>query len=141
MWKLGPLFLLDSSEICSICYAFFGFSDQTINLKMFLASQNDQKYPRYPLAFKLNVTLARPLRLVIPYFFKWKLLSDVRRLYLHDSKWNLRSDVDGLTHTKQLLNLLCIVYMIHTVLFIKSLLNVYAQLRLMLEVCRLVLAF
>ena len=28
--KLGPLFLLDSSENCSICYAFFGFSDQTI---------------------------------------------------------------------------------------------------------------
>ena len=35
---------------------------------MFLASSNDQKYPRYPLALKLNVTLARPLRLVIPYF-------------------------------------------------------------------------
>ena len=77
---------------------------------MFLASLNDQKYPRCPLALKFNVTLARPLRLVIPYFFQWKFLSDVRRLYLHDSKWNLRSDVDGLTHTKQLLNLLCIVY-------------------------------
>ena len=77
---------------------------------MFLASPNDQKYPRYSLAKKFNVTLARPLRLVIPYFFKWKFLSDVRRLYLHDSKRNLRSIVDGLTHTKQLLNLLCIVY-------------------------------
>ena len=53
---------------------------------MFLASPNDQIYPRYPLALKLNVTLAQPLRLVIPYFFKWKFLSDVRRLYLHDSK-------------------------------------------------------
>ena len=77
---------------------------------MFLASPNDQKYPRYLLALKFNVTLARPLRLVIPYFFKWKFLSDVQRLYLHDSKCNLRSDVDGLTHTKQLLNILCIVY-------------------------------
>ena len=42
-------------------------------------------------------------------FFEWKILSDDRRLYLHDSKWNSRSDVDGLTHTNQLLNLLCIV--------------------------------
>ena len=77
---------------------------------MFLASPNDQKYPRYPLVLKFNVTLARLLRLVNQYFFKWKFLSDVRRLYFHDSKWNLRIDVDGLTHTKQLLYLLCIVY-------------------------------
>ena len=59
---------------------------------------------------KLNVTLARPLRLVILYFFKLKILSDDWCLNLHDSKRNSRSDVDGLTHTKQLLNLLCIVY-------------------------------
>ena len=77
---------------------------------MVSASTNDQKYPRYPQVLKLNVTLARPLRLVILYFFKCKLLSNDRHLYLHDSKWNLRSDVDGPTHTKQLLNLLCIVY-------------------------------
>ena len=35
---------------------------------MFLTAPNDQKYPRYPLALKLNVTLARLLRLVITYF-------------------------------------------------------------------------
>ena len=98
---------------------FFWFQWPNNCLKMFLASPNDQKYPRYPLALKLNVTLARPLRLIIPYFFKWKFLSDVRRLYLHDSKWNLGSDVDGLTHTKPLLNLLCIVYILHIVHFAK----------------------
>ena len=49
---------------------------------MVLASPNDQKYPRYLLVLKLNVTLARPLRLVNLYFFKWKILSDDRRLYL-----------------------------------------------------------
>ena len=49
-------------------------------------SPNDQKYPRYPLVLKLNVTLARPLRLANLYFFKWKILSDDRRLYLHDDK-------------------------------------------------------
>ena len=81
---------------------------------MVSASPNDQKYPRYPLVLKLNVTLARPLRLVILYFFKWKILSDDRRLYLHYGKWNSRSNVDGLTHTKQLLNLLCIVYIHNT---------------------------
>ena len=74
------------------------------------ASPNDQICPRYPLVLKLNVILARPLRLVILYFFKWKILSDDRRLYLHDNKRNSRSDVDGLNHTKQLLNVLCIVY-------------------------------
>ena len=36
---------------------------------MVSASQNDKKYPRYPLVLKLNVTLARPLCLVILYFF------------------------------------------------------------------------
>ena len=79
---------------------------------MVSASPNDQKYPRYPLVLKFNVTLARPLRLVILFFFKWKILSDDRHLYLRDSKWNSRTDVDGLTHTKQLLNLLCIVYLL-----------------------------
>ena len=49
---------------------FFGFQWPNNRLKMVLASPNDQKYPRYPLVLKLNVTLARPLRLVILYFFK-----------------------------------------------------------------------
>ena len=89
---------------------FFGFQWPNNRLKMMSASLNDQNYPHYPLVLKLNVTLARLLRLVILYFFKRKILSDDRRLYLHNSKWNSRSDVDGLTHTKQLLNLLCIVY-------------------------------
>ena len=53
---------------------------------MFLASSNDQTYPRYPLVLQLNVILARPLRLVILFVFKWKILSDDRRLYLHDGK-------------------------------------------------------
>ena len=87
---------------------FFVFQWPNNRWKMVLASTNDRKYPRYPLVLKLNVTLARPLRLTILYFLKWKILSDDRRL--NDSKWNLRSDVDGLTHTKLLLNLLCIVY-------------------------------
>ena len=64
----------------------FWFSVTSNRLKMVSASHNDQKYPRYPLVLKVNVSLARPLRLVILYFFKWKILSDDRRLYLHDSK-------------------------------------------------------
>ena len=79
-------------------------------MKMVLASLNDQKYLRYPLVLKLNGTLARPLHLVILFFFYWKFLSDDRLLYLYDSKLNSRSDVGGLTHTKQLLNLLCTIY-------------------------------
>ena len=48
--------------------AAFGFQWPNNRLKMCLASPNDLKYPRYPLVLKFNVTLARPLRLVIPYF-------------------------------------------------------------------------
>ena len=107
--KLGPLFLWERPVNCSFCYAFFfGFGDQTIVWKWFRLPPNDQKNPRYPLVLKLNVTLARPLRLVILYLSKRKILTDDRRLYLHDSKWNSRSNVDGLTHTKQLLNLFII---------------------------------
>ena len=40
-------------------------------------------------------------------------MSDDRRLYLHDSTLNMRADEDGLTRTKQLLNLLCTVYFIY----------------------------
>ena len=64
----------------------FWFSVTSNRLKMVSASHNDQKYPRYPLVLKVNVSLAQPLRLVILYFFKWKILTDDRRLYLHDSK-------------------------------------------------------
>ena len=88
----------------------FWFSVTKQSFEMVLASPNDQKYPLYPLVLKLNVTLARPLHLVNLYFFKRKILSDDRRLYLHDRKRNSKSHVNGLTHTKQLLNLLCIVY-------------------------------
>ena len=47
---------------------FFGFQVTNNRLKMVPASPYDQKYIRYPLALKLNVTLARPLRLVNLYF-------------------------------------------------------------------------
>ena len=53
---------------------------------MVSSSPNDHKYQRYPLVLKLNVTLERQLRFVILYLFKWKILSEDRRLYLHDSK-------------------------------------------------------
>ena len=56
-------------KIAAFVMLFFGFLWPNNRLKMALASPNDQKYPRYPLVLKLNVTLARPLRLVILYFF------------------------------------------------------------------------
>ena len=77
-------------------------------MKMFLASPNDQKYPHYPLVLKCNVTLAWPLRFVIPSFFL-----NGNSCQMFDACIFMTSnetDVDGLTHTKQLLNLLCIVY-------------------------------
>ena len=47
----------------------FWFSVTKQSLEMVLAPPNDQKYTRYPLALKFNVSLARPLRLVFLYFF------------------------------------------------------------------------
>ena len=64
----------------------FWFSVTKQSYENGFGSPNDQKYPRYLLVLKLHVTLARPLRLVIVYFFKWKILSDDQRLNLHDSK-------------------------------------------------------
>ena len=48
----------------------FLFSVTKQSFEMVSASPNDQKYPRNQLVLKLNVTLARPLRWVILYFFK-----------------------------------------------------------------------
>ena len=73
-------------KIAAFAMLFFGFQLPNNRLKMVSASPSDQKYPRYPLVLKLNVTLARPQRLVILYFLKWKILSDDRRLYLNDSE-------------------------------------------------------
>ena len=50
----------------------FRFSVTKQSLENILASPKDQKDPRYPLLLKFNVTLARPLRLVIPYFLNGK---------------------------------------------------------------------
>ena len=52
----------------------FVVSVTKLSLENVFGSPNDQKYPRYPLALKLNVTLARPLRSVIPYFFLMEIL-------------------------------------------------------------------
>ena len=41
---------------------------------------------------------------------KWKSLSGDRHFYLYARKCNIRSEVDGMTREKQLLNLFCIVY-------------------------------
>ena len=56
----------------SLC--FFGFQRPNNRLKMVSALPNDQKYPHYPLVLKLNVTLARSLRLVIWYFLMENLI-------------------------------------------------------------------
>ena len=85
--------------LCSSCAI-----SKTFNCNVeeqYLRQMKPRIYRRHPLNRHLEVIL---------YFLRWKFLSDDRRLYLHDSKWNSKSDVDGLTHTEQLLNILCIVY-------------------------------
>ena len=84
--KLALHFSGKSQKIAASAMLFW-FSVTNNRLKMFLAFPNDQKYPRYPLVLKFNVTLARPLSLVIPYFFLMEILvRDDQRLHLHDSK-------------------------------------------------------
>ena len=92
-------------RIAAFAMLFFWFSvtKQSLeNVFFFPALIRNAHVTRY-------VTLARPLRLIILYFLM-EILVRWSALYLHDSKWNLRSDVDGLNHTKYLLNLVCIVY-------------------------------
>ena len=47
---------------------------------MFLTSPNDQKYQRYPLVLKINGHFSTAAAFGNSVFFKWKFLSDVRRL-------------------------------------------------------------
>ena len=63
------LYFSEKSQKIAAFAMLFGFQWPNNRLKMVLASTNNQIYPRYPLVLKLNVTLARPLRLVILYFF------------------------------------------------------------------------
>ena len=113
--KTWSLFLWKSSENCCICCAFLVFSDQTIVWKTKQSFENGFGFPKWseiltlPASLKIKRHFSTAVAFGNSVFFKWKILSDDRRLYLYDSKWNSRSDVDGL-HTKQLLNLLCIVY-------------------------------
>ena len=64
----------------------FWFSVTKQSFENCFRSSNDQKYPRYPLVLKLNVTLARPLRLVFPYFFNGKSCQMIGACNVHDSK-------------------------------------------------------
>ena len=90
---------------------FFWFSVTKQSFKNVFGFPQWSEIPTLPASLKIKRHFSMVLRLVILYFLKWKILSDDWRLYLHDSKWNSRSDVAGLTHTKQLLNLLCIIYL------------------------------
>ena len=65
--KIGPLFLRENQKIAAFAMLIW-FSLTNNRLKTFLAYPNDQKYPRYPLVLKFNVSLARPLSSVIPFF-------------------------------------------------------------------------
>ena len=65
--------------------------------------------PMLPTRLKIKRHFSTVAAFGNSFFFKWKILSNDRRLYFHDDKLNSRSHMDGLTHTKQLLNLLCIV--------------------------------
>ena len=74
--KMVLYFSKKSLKIAAIAMLFW-FSVTNNLLKMFLPPPHPpppppphvQKYPRYPLVLKFNVTLARPLSLVIPYCF------------------------------------------------------------------------
>ena len=63
------LYFSETVKKIAVFAMLFWFSVIKQSLKNGLASPNDQKYTRYPLALNFNVTLARPLRLVILYFF------------------------------------------------------------------------
>ena len=51
-----------------------------------------------------NLTLTQELRLKFLQYFTYKSFLGNWCFYLHARKGNMRSDVDGLTHTKQLQN-------------------------------------
>ena len=64
------LYFSDKVQKIAAFAILFWFSVTKQSLENGSASPNDQKYPRYPLVLKLNVTLAQPLHLVILFFLK-----------------------------------------------------------------------
>ena len=56
------LYIYEKDQKIAAFAMLFWFSVTKQSFKMVSSSPNDQKYPRYPLVLKLNVTLARPLR-------------------------------------------------------------------------------
>ena len=79
---------------------------------MVSAPPNDQKYPRYPLVLKPNVTLVRPLRFVILYLFKgicfviYGIISEFTDKGQFQYLTNLRGPQEGTyLYTKQFLSL------------------------------------
>ena len=68
---------------------------------MVSASSNDEKYPRYPLV-KRHFSMAVA--------FGKSVLFNGKSCIFMTANQSSRADVDRLTHIKQLLNLLCIVY-------------------------------
>ena len=71
----------------------------------FWASLHNQKYPFCTLASKSYVTLAQALPLKNLQSFYMEVFVGRSMLLSLCCKMNLRPNVDGLTHTKQLLNL------------------------------------
>ena len=57
--------------------------------------------------------------IIIILIFSWKSLSGDQHLYLFARKLNLRSNVGGLNSAKQLIDLLCIVYLLIFFCFFK----------------------
>ena len=71
-WENLVLYFSEKVQKIAAFAMLFGFQWPNNRLKMVSASSNGQKYPRYPLVLKLNVTLARPLRWAILYFLNGK---------------------------------------------------------------------
>ena len=89
---------------------FFWFSVTKQSFENSFCFPQWSEIPTLPASLKIKRHFSTTAAFGKSVFFKWKILSDDQRFYIHNSKWNSRSDVDGLTHTKQLLNLVCIVY-------------------------------
>ena len=108
--KLGPIFLWKKNQKIAAFAMLFWFSVTKLSHENGFGFPKRSEIPTLPASLKIKRHFSTAAAFGNSVFFQWKFLSDDRRLYLHDSKLNSRSDVDRFTHTKQLLNLVCIVY-------------------------------
>ena len=115
-WSFISLRKLRKLQYVSLCAMLFWFSVTKQSLENGFGFPKWSEIHKLPLVLKFNVTLARPLRLVILLFFNANSCQMIGTCIFMTANETSRYDVDRLTHTKwKKVNKQCLLDTPHTV--------------------------